>query len=269
MAARPSWEGHLRLSLVTCPVALYPATSEAETIRFNLINPATGNRIKMKTVDAGTGEEVSRGDLVKGFAVAKNEYVLLAPEDFEKVKLESTRIIDIEKFVPRETIDRLYWDTPYHLVPSGKTGIEAFAVIRAAMEKKGMVAIGRLVMSTRERICGIELEEGGLRLTTLRTAEEVRDLTELGAPPLPKPDAQMLAIAEKIVEQQAGDFDPAEFVDRYEDALRELINEKKQGHETIRRYRTLGLLSCDGSQIRLTEAGKRAGMPPSTDLRAA
>jgi DNA end-binding protein Ku len=167
---------------------------------------------------------------VKGFAIAKNEHVLLEPEDFEKVKLESTRIIDIEKFVPRETIDRLYWDTPYHLVPSGKTGIEAFAGIRAAMEKKGMVAIGRLVMSTRGRICGIELEEGGLRLTTLRTAEEVRDLTELAAPPLPKPDAQMLAIAEKIVEQQAGDFDPAEFVDRYEDALRELIEEKKKGH---------------------------------------
>ena len=137
MAARPSWEGHLRLSLVTCPVALYPATSEAETVRFNLINPGTGNRIKMKTVDAGTGEEVSRGDLVKGFAIAKDEYVLLDPEDFEKVKLESTRIVDIEKFVPRTSIDRLYWDTPYHLVPSGKTGLEAFAVIRAAMEKKG------------------------------------------------------------------------------------------------------------------------------------
>ena len=226
MAARPSWEGHLRLSLVTCPVALYPATTEAETVRFNLINPATGNRIKMKTVDAGAGEEVSRGDLVKGFEVAKNEYVLLEKEDFEKV--ESTRIIDIEKFVPRETIDRLYCDTPYHLVPSGKTGLDAFAVIRAAMEKKGMVAIGRLVMSTRERICGIEIEEAGLRLTTLRTAEEVRDLGQ--NTPLPKADAQMLAIAEKIVEQQAGDFDPAEFVDRYEDALRAMIEEKKKGH---------------------------------------
>jgi DNA end-binding protein Ku len=107
MAVRPSWEGHLRLFLVTCPVALYPATSEAETVRFNMINPATGNRIKMKTVDAGTGEDVSRGDLVKGFAVAKNEYVLLDKDDFERVKLESTRILDIEKFVPREGIDRL------------------------------------------------------------------------------------------------------------------------------------------------------------------
>src|SRR6478736_6969306 len=208
MAARPSWEGHLRLSLVTCPVALWSATTEADTVRFNLINPKTNNRIKMKTVDAGTGEEVSRGDLVKGYAIAKNEYVLLEPADFEKVKLESTRIIDIEKFVPADTIDRLYWDTPYHLVPSGKTGVEAFAVIREAMKKKAMVAIGRLVMSTRERICAIEIEESGLLLTTLRTAEEVRDVTQMPDVPLPKADAQMLAIAEKIVDQQAGDFNP-------------------------------------------------------------
>ena len=229
MAARPSWEGHLRLSLVTCPVALWPATTEAETVRFNLINPKTNNRIKMKTVDAGTGEELSRGDLVKGFAIAKDEYVLLDKEDFESVKLESTRIIDIEKFVPRDTIDRLYWDTPYHLVPSGKTGIEAFAVIREAMKRKGMVAIGRLVMSTRERVCAIEIEEDGLVLTTLRTAEEVRTLDEIGHPDLPKPDAQMLDIAEKIVAQQSGDFEPADFTDRYEDALRALIEEKKKG----------------------------------------
>jgi DNA end-binding protein Ku len=116
MAARPSWEGHLRLSLVTCPVALYPATTEADTVRFNLINPQTNNRIKMKTFDAGTDEEVSRGDLVKGFAVAKNQYILIDKEDLESVKLESTRIIDIEEFVPAASIDRVYWDSPYHLV---------------------------------------------------------------------------------------------------------------------------------------------------------
>jgi DNA end-binding protein Ku len=229
MPARPSWEGHLRLSLVTCPVALYPATSEAETVRFNLINPQTNNRIRMKTVDAGTGEEVSRGDLVKGYQFAKDEYVLLDKEDFDSVKLDSTRIIDIEKFVPREGIDRLYWDTPYHLMPAGKTGIEAFAVIREAMSRKRMVALGRLVMSTRERICAIEIEKDALLLTTLRTAEEVRGLAELPAPSLPKPDARMLAIAEKIVDQQAGTFDPSEFVDRYEDALRALIEEKQKG----------------------------------------
>jgi DNA end-binding protein Ku len=229
MAIRPSWEGHLRLSLVTCPVALYPATTEAETIRFNLINPTTNNRIKMKTVDAGTGEEVSRGDLVKGFEVAKGEYILLDKDDFEAVKLESTRTIDIEKFVPRDSIDRLYWDVPYHLVPTGKTGTEAFAVIREAMKHKNMVALGRLVMSTRERICAIEIEEEGLLMTTLHTAEEVRKADEIAHPQLPKPDKQMLAIAEKIIEQQSGDFDPAEFTDRYEEALRAMIEEKKKG----------------------------------------
>ena len=229
MAARPSWEGHLRLSLVTCPVALWPATSEAETVRFNMINPKTNNRIRMQTIDAGTGEEVSRSELVKGFQVAKGEYVLFDKEELDAVKLESTRIIDIEKFVPRASIDRLYWDTPYHLVPSGKTGIEAYAVIRAAMAKQNMVAIGRLVMSTRERICAIEIEEGGLVLTTLRTAAEVRAIDQIALPDLPKPDPKMLQIAEKIVEQQSGDFDPSEFRDRYEDALRALIEDKRKG----------------------------------------
>ncbi|MBS0220953.1 MAG: Ku protein [Proteobacteria bacterium] len=234
MAVRPSWEGHLRLSLVTCPVALYPAITEAETVRFNLINPQTNNRVKMKTVDAGTGEELSRGDLVKGFEIAKGEYVLLDKDDFASVKLESTRTIDIEKFVPRASIDRLYWDTPYHLVPGGKTGIEAFAVIREAMEQKKMVAIGRLVISTRERICAIEIEDNGLVLTTLRTADEVRAMDQIPSPDLPKPDKRMLEIAEKIIDQQSGDFDPSEFTDRYEDALRALIDEKKKGHKPVR-----------------------------------
>ena len=234
MAARPSWEGHLRLSLVTFPVALYAATTEAETIRFNLINPETNNRVKMKTVDAVTGDELARGDLVKGFEIAKGEYVLLDKEDFESVKLESTRTIDIEKFVPQASIDRLYWDTPYHLVPGGKTGIEAFAVIREAMEHKKTVAIGRLVLGTRERICAIEIEDNGLVLTTLRTAAEVRATDQIPSPELPKADKRMLEIAEKIIDQQAGDFDPSEFDDRYEDALRALIEEKKKGHKPVR-----------------------------------
>ena len=194
MAVRPSWEGHLRLSLVTCPVALYPATSEAETVRFNLINPETNNRIKMKTVDAGTGEEVSRGDLVKGFEIAKGEYVLLDKEELDAVKLESTRIIDIEKFVPRASIDRLYWDTPYHLVPGGKTGIEAFAVIRAAMDQAehgGDRPAGD--EHARAHLRASRSRKAGWCLTTLRTAEEVRGIDEIGAADLPKPDPQMLA----------------------------------------------------------------------------
>lgn len=229
MPARPSWEGHLRLSLVTCPVTLWAATSEAETVRFNMINPKTNNRINMMTVDAGTREEVDRGDLVKGYAIAKNQYVLFTKEELESVKIESTKIIDIEKFVPRSSIDRLYWDTPYHLVPSGKTGVEAFAVIREAMRKQQMVAIGRLVLSQRERVCAIEVEEDALLMTTLRTEAEVRTLEEVSYPTLPKADPKMLDIAEKIVAQQAGDFDPADFRDRYEEALWAMIEKKKKG----------------------------------------
>lgn len=263
-AARPTWQGHLRLSLVTCPVALYPATSEAETIRFNLINPATNNRIRMKTVDAGTGEEVERSALVKGYQIAKNEYVLVEPEELDSVKLESTRIIDIEKFVPRESIDRLYWDVPYHLVPDGKTGIEAFAVIREAMKQKKMVALGRLVMSTRERICALEIEEAGLLLTTLRTADEVRDAATLEAPDLPQPDPRMLDIAGKIIEQQAGDFDPSEFKDRYEEALRALIQQKAKGRairptfEAERNEKVVDLMEALRKSLGQTEQKPRA-----------
>ena len=233
MAVRASWEGHLRLSLVTCPVALYPATSEAETVRFNLINPETNNRIKMKTVDAGTGEEVSRSDLVKGFAVAKDQYVLLDKEDLEAVKLESTRIIDIEEFVDAAPIDRIYWDEPYYLAPSGKTGVEAFAVIRAAREKQSKVALGRLVLHQREHVCALEPRDSGILLTTLRTHDEIRSADEVFDRNLPKPDPKMLQIAEKIIEQQEAKFDPTEFKDRYEDALRDLIARKSKGEKLV------------------------------------
>jgi DNA end-binding protein Ku len=168
--------------------------------------------------------------------------------------------------VPRASIDRLYWDTPYHLVPSSKTGIEAFSVIRAAMDKKHMVGIGRLVMSTRERICAIEIEEGGLVLTTLRTAEEVRDVAELPGLHLPKPDPAMLSIAEKIVEQQSGDFEPSEFVDRYKDALRALIEEKKKG-KPVKPSRAAN--DDDGKVVDLMAALKKSLEGGSAPRRAA
>ena len=131
-AMRPTWEGHLRLSLVTCPVALYTATERAADVHFNLINPKTNNRIRMQTVDAGTGKAVDRSDLVKGFAVSKNKYVLFEKDELDSVRLESTRVIDIGEFVDATSIDRIYWDEPYYLAPGGKTGIEAYAVIRTA-----------------------------------------------------------------------------------------------------------------------------------------
>lgn len=230
---RPTWEGHLRLSLVTCPVALYTATERSADIHFNMINPRTNNRIRMQAVDAGTGKPVDRADLVKGFQVSKNKYVLLDKEELDAVRLESTRILDIEEFVDADSIDRIYWDEPYYLGPAGKTGIEAFAVVRAAMEKQKKVALGRVVMHQRERICALEPRDDGILLTTLRTHDEIRDTSEVFDRSLPKPEPGMLQIAEKIIEQQQAKFDPRRFKDRYEDALRALIARKKKGQPVV------------------------------------
>ncbi|MBS0219899.1 MAG: Ku protein [Proteobacteria bacterium] len=232
-ALRPTWEGHLRLSLVTCPVALYTATERGADIHFNLINPKTHNRIHMQTVDAGTGKPVDRSELVRGFAVAKNKYVLLDKEELDAVKLESTRLIDIDHFVDADAIDRIYWDEPYYLAPSGKTGVEAFAVIRAGMEKRNKVALGRLVLHQRERLCALEPRDSGILLTTLRSHDEIRSSDAVFDRHLPKPDARMLEIAEKIIDQQEAKFDPSEFKDRYEDALRDLIARKKKGETLV------------------------------------
>src|SRR6185436_10714397 len=228
-AMRPTWEGHLQLSLVTCPVALYTATERSADVHFHLINPKTNHRIRMQTVDAETGRPVERAGLVKGFEVSKNKYVLLEKEELDSVKLESTRIIDIKEFVDADAIDRIYWDEPYYLAPAGKTGIEAFSVIQAAMKKQGKVALGSLVLHQRERPCALEPRDGGILLTTLRTHDEIRSSTAVFNTHLPKPDAGMLNIAEKIIAQQEGDFDPSHFKDRYEDALRALIERKKKG----------------------------------------
>lgn len=228
-AARPTWEGHLRLSLVTCPVALFTATERSADVHFHLINPKTNHRIRMQTVDAETGKPVERAGLVRGFEVSKNKYILLDKEELDAVRLESTRMIDIKEFVDADAIDRIYWDEPYYLAPDGKTGIEAFAVIQAAMKKQDKVAIGSLVLHQRERPCALEPRDGGILLTTLRTHDEIRSSTGLFSKSLPKPESGMLQIAEKIIAQQEGKFDPSHFKDRYEDALRDLIERKKKG----------------------------------------
>jgi DNA end-binding protein Ku len=232
MAPRPTWQGHLRLSLVTCPVALYTATDSGGDVHFNLINPKTNNRIKMITTDPDTGP-VERSTLVKGYEVSKGEYILMTDEEIKSVKLESTKTIDIERFVPAEDIDRIYWDNPYFLAPDGKLAQEAFAVIRDAMVHSGKIGIGRVVMSTRERILALEPRGKGILAYTLRTDAEVRKEGEIfGSIADKAPDKQMIAIAEKIIEQQEGPFDPSEFVDRYEEALKGLIEDKKKGHKT-------------------------------------
>ena len=232
-AARPTWQGHLRLSLVTCPVALYAATSKAGDVSFNLINPKTNNRIRMVTTDPDTGP-VSRGELVKGYEVEKNRYIILTDEEIKSVKLDSTKTIDIERFVSADDIDRLYWNDPYYLVPDGGVAGEAFGVIRDAMVHTKRIALGRVVLHTRERLMALEPREKGIVAWSLRTKDEVRGANAyFGDIPTPKPDAGMLAIAEKIIEQQAGPFDPSTFTDRYEEALKALIASKEQGHAPV------------------------------------
>src|SRR5476649_2371230 len=189
MAYRPTWQGHLKLSLVTCPVALYTATNSGGDVHFNLINPKTNNRIKMITTDPDTGP-IERSDLVKGYEVSKGEYILLTNEEINSVKLESTKTIDIERFVAEGEIDRIYWDHPYFLAPDGKLAQEAFAVIREAMKKSGQIALGRVVLSTRERILALEPRDNGILAYSLRTDDEVRKATEIfGSISDAKPDA--------------------------------------------------------------------------------
>lgn len=234
MAYRPTWQGHLKLSLVTCPVSLYTATNSGGDVHFNLINPKTNNRIKMIATDPETGP-VERSSLVKGYEVSKGEYILLTDEEIRAVKLESTKTIDIERFVAESEIDRLYWDNPYYLAPDGKMAQEAFGVIRTAMEKSGQIALGRIVMSTRERILALEPRDKGILAYTIRTDAEVRKPDEIfGAISDQTADPAMIAIAEKIIEQQKGPFDPTLFVDRYEEALKALIADKQKGHKPAR-----------------------------------
>ena len=231
MASRPSWQGHLKLSLVTCPVSLYTATNSGGDVHFNLINPKTNNRIKMITTDPDTGP-IERSELVKGYEVSKGEYILLSDEEIKSVRLESTKTIEIERFVPGDDIDRLYWDNPYYLAPEGKMAQEAFVVIRTAMEKSGQIALARVVISTRERILALEPRGKGILAYTIRTDAEVRKADDIFAGiSEAEADPAMISIAERIIEQQEGPFDPSQFVDRYEQALKALIEDKQKGHK--------------------------------------
>jgi len=264
MAYRPTWQGHLKLSLVTCPVALYTATNPSGDVHFNLINPKTNNRIHMITTDPDTGP-VERSELVKGYEVEKGRYVLLSEDEIKSVRLESTRTIDIERFVPVADIDRIYWDHPYYLAPDGKMAQEAFGVIREAMERSGQIALGRIVLSTRERLLALEPRGKGILAYSLRTADEIRNADDIfGSISSAKPDAAMIAIAEKIIDQQKGPFDPSQFTDRYETALKALIAEKQKGHRPVEaappeESNVVDLMAA----LRASLAGKDAGEAPA------
>jgi len=230
MAPRANWKGYLKLSLVSCPIALYPASSDSERTSFNRINKKTGNRLKQQNVDAETGDVVDREDIGRGYEVGRGQYMLVEEEELENIRIESTHTIEIESFVPRAEIDERYLDSPYYIAPTERVGQEAFAVIRDAIREQGMVALGRVVVSRREHVVMLEAFDKGLLGTTLRYPYEVRDQAAYfeDVPDLKLP-AEMKALAAHIVDSKVSHFDPSRFVDHYETALVEMLRAKQAG----------------------------------------
>src|SRR3954454_14705757 len=241
MAPRANWKGFLRLSLVTCPVALYPATSESEKIAFNQLNRQTGHRMKYLKVDADTGDEVPNEDIVKGYQFEKDQFIEVSKEELEEIALESTRTIEIDEFVDKADIDPRYLIRPYYLRPDGKVGHDAFAVIRETIREMDKVAIGRLVLTNREHIIALEPLDKGLMGTLLRYPYEVRDPAEyFDEIQDVKVTKDMLDLARHIVNQKSGSFEPDKFEDQYEAALVELINQKRAGKPIVPKERPRG-----------------------------
>jgi DNA end-binding protein Ku len=227
---RPYWKGYLKLSLVSCPIALYTATSTGERVTFRQINKKTGNRLRQQLVDEGTGDPIDPDDKGRGYEVDKGVYLQVEDEELDAIAIESSHTIDIDSFVPKSEVDERYVDSPYYLVPENKVALEAFAVIRDAMLGKGMVALGRVVLSKRERVIMLQPRGKGLLGATLRYPYEVRDeaiyFGDIGEIQIPK---DMLALAEHILESKAATFDPTLFHDRYEEAVVAMLNEKRAG----------------------------------------
>jgi len=229
-APRAYWKGSLKLSLVSCPVALYPASTAVEKTRFHMINKETGNRLKQQMVDAETGDVVESDQKGRGYELKKGEYVEVEKEELEAVQIESNHTIDIDSFVPSEEIDKRYLDNPYYIVPDGKAGIDAFAVIRDAMKDKGRTALARIVLTSREHVIAIEPFGKGLIGTTLRYPYELRDeddyFDDIKSPKISK---DMIELASHILDTKAAHFDPSKFKDEYENALKALVRRKASG----------------------------------------
>ncbi|EIM26257.1 non-homologous end joining protein Ku [Microvirga lotononidis] len=230
MAERTVWKGHIKLSLVSCAVGLYPSTSSGGKIRFNTLNRKTGNRVKRQFIDSETEEVVESEDQVKGFVVGKGSYIQVEDEELDALKLESTHTIDIESFVPREEVDERFLDTAYYIAPADKVSNEAFCVIRDAIRDKGMAGIARIVLARRERMILLEPLDEGLVGTTLHAADEVRNedkvFDEISEVKYPK---EMKDLAAHIIDSKAAHFDPKQFDDRYEEAVAELLKSKQAG----------------------------------------
>ncbi len=275
MAPRPNWKGYLKLSLVSCPVALYPATTTSERVSFRTLNRDTGNRVRRQFVDEQTGEQVETENQAKGYEVGKGEYIVLEEDEIKSVQIESNHTIDIERFVPRAEIDELYLDTPYYLAPTDRVGEEAFAVIRDAMRTEKMVGLARVVLFRRERLMMLEPRDKGIVATSLHYANEVHAANsyfeEIPDLALPK---EMLELAKHIIEKMTGEFQPDQFEDRYEKALIELIRSKQKGmpvkpQPTHRQTNVVNLMDALRRSVEGDKAAGAGKKPPSGTARGA
>jgi Ku protein len=230
MAPRAYWKGTLKLSLVTCPVALYPASTAVEKTRFHMINRETGNRLRQQMVDEETGDVVESDQKARGYEISKGKYVEIEKDELDAVQIESNHTIDIDSFVPRDEIDQRYLDRPYYIVPDGKAGVDAFAVIRDAMKDQDRVALARIVLTNREHVMAIEPYGKGLLGVTLRYPYELRDADDyFDGIKSPKITKDMIELASHILDSKAAHFDPSKFKDEYEDALKKLVKRKASG----------------------------------------
>jgi len=230
MAPRAYWKGSLKLSLVSCPVALYPATTAVEKTRFHMINTETGNRLRQQMVDEETGDVVESDQKARGYEISKGKYVEIEKDELDAVQIESNHTIDIDSFVPRDEIDQRFLNHPYYIVPDGKAGVDAFAVIRDAMKDRDRVALARIVLTNREHVMAIEPFEKGLLATTLRYPYELRDADDyFDGIKSPKISKDMIELAVHILDTKAAHFDPSKFKDEYETALKKLVKRKAAG----------------------------------------
>jgi DNA end-binding protein Ku len=274
MAPRAYWKGYLKLSLVSCPIALYPAASTSERVSFHRINKKTGNRLKQQNVDSESSEPVEKEDVGRGYEVAKGQYIPVEDEELEKIQIESTHTIEIDSFVPRDEIDERYIDSCYYIAPTDKVGQEAFAVIRDAIRDRNLVGLGRVVLTRRERVMMLEAFDKGLLATSLRYAYEVReaaayfeDIPELDLP------REMSELAGHIIDTKASHFDPKKFEDHYENALVELLRKKQAGRviepitdEAPAPQRVINLMDALRASLG-SEGGADSKKPPAPSTR--
>ncbi|MGH6799221.1 MAG: Ku protein [Roseiarcus sp.] len=262
---RPYWKGYLKLSLVSCPIALYTASSSGERVAFRQINKKTGNRLRQQLVDEATGEPIDPDDKGRGYEVDKGVYLRVEDEELDAVAIESSHTIDIDSFVPKSEIDERYVDSPYYLVPENKVALEAFAVIRDAMRGKGMVALGRVVLAKRERVVMLQPWGKGLLGATLRYPYEIRDeaiyFGDIAEIQIPK---DMLTLAEHILESKAAKFDPSNFHDRYEEAIVAMLNEKKAGMPIVKQRPMPRIVAGTDLMAALRQSIEKAKEAPKT-----